>query len=343
MSGEKSRDYVIEFRTLVAESGWNPTVLTAAFHQGLSEELKDELVHRDTPASLDDLIDLVLCIDNRVRQRRRTQGPEIRRGSHGAPYTLSPVYADDEQGESRSQPMQLGYTHLFKSERDARIREQRCLYCRSAGHFCPACTELQGKDKHPSGEGGPLTDSTSPPRAQGLFLSTTMVWGMSETHLQAFVDSGAAGNFLDAGLANWSHWTNPYPLPPLMAGPLSQALFVKNFSTVAAPLIVLTRKVLGKFCWSTEAQQAELKRHLIKAPILQLPDAELLFVIEVDASEVVIGAVLSQRSREDKKLHPCAYFSQCLSPAEWNYDVGDRELLALAGGGKTPLPGLDEP
>ncbi|KAK1804836.1 hypothetical protein P4O66_003676 [Electrophorus voltai] len=49
-----------------------------------------------------------------------------------------------------------------------------------------------------------------------------------------------------------------------------------------------------------------------------LPDAELPFVIEVDASEVGVGAVLPQPSGEDKKLHPCAYFSQRLSPAERN-------------------------
>ncbi|KAK1806150.1 hypothetical protein P4O66_000042 [Electrophorus voltai] len=65
------------------------------------------------------------------------------------------------------------------------------------------------------------------------------------------------------------------------------------------------------------------------APILRLPDAELPFIIEVDASEVGVGAVLSQRSGEDKRLHPCAYFSLCLSPAEQNYDVGDHELLVV--------------
>ncbi|KAK1785180.1 hypothetical protein P4O66_018599 [Electrophorus voltai] len=107
--------------------------------------------------------------------------------------------------------------------------------------------------------------------------------------------------------------------------------FVKNFSAVAAPLIMLTRKALGQFYWSTEAQQVfdELKHRMIKAPILQLPDAKLPFVIEVDASEEGVGAVLSQRFREDDKLHPCAYFSQWLSPAEWNYDVGDHELLVI--------------
>lgn len=42
-----------------------------------------------------------------------------------------------------------------------------------------------------------------------------------------------------------------------------------------------------------------------------------------------MGAVLSQRSATDQKLHPCAYFSRRLSPAEENYDFGNRELLAV--------------
>lgn len=50
--------------------------------------------------------------------------------------------------------------------------------------------------------------------------------------------------------------------------------------------------------------------------------------MEVHASEVGVGAVLSQKG-EDKKLHPCAFFSHWLTPAERNYDVGDRELLAV--------------
>ncbi|KAK1789904.1 hypothetical protein P4O66_002235 [Electrophorus voltai] len=135
-----------EFCTVAAESGWNPTALMAAFHQGLSKDLKHELVHRDTPASLDSLIDLVLHIDNHVRQRHRTRGPEISRGSRGAPYPLSPVHVPDKQGESGSQPMQLGHTHLSWSERDVQMWEGRCLYCGSSGHLRPACPELQGKD-----------------------------------------------------------------------------------------------------------------------------------------------------------------------------------------------------
>ncbi|KAK1799528.1 hypothetical protein P4O66_000411 [Electrophorus voltai] len=149
---------------MAAEGGWNPTALMAALHQGLSKEL----------TSLDDLIDLVLRIDNRIRVRRRARGPEVSRGSRRALHTLSPVHVPDKQGESRAQPMQLRHTRLSQSEHDTRMWEGRCLYWRSLGHLRPACPELQEKRLHPSGEGGPLTDSTSPPRAQGLSLSTTV-------------------------------------------------------------------------------------------------------------------------------------------------------------------------
>ncbi|KAL0150894.1 hypothetical protein M9458_053813, partial [Cirrhinus mrigala] len=53
------------------------------------------------------------------------------------------------------------------------------------------------------------------------------------------------------------------------------------------------------------------------------------FIVEVDASNTGVGAILSQRHGDPAKMHPCAYFSRKLSPAERNYDVGNRELLAM--------------
>lgn len=51
--------------------------------------------------------------------------------------------------------------------------------------------------------------------------------------------------------------------------------------------------------------------------------------MEADTSDIGVGAVLSQRDAVDHKLHPCAFFSRRLSPAEVNYDVGNWELLAV--------------
>ncbi len=106
--------------------------------------------------------------------------------------------------------------------------------------------------------------------------------------------------------------------------------FIRNFSQVAAPLTALT-SVRSHFTWSEVAQNAfdHLKRLFTSAPILITPDPTRQFIVEVDASDVGVGAILSQRSSRDDKVHPCAFFSHRLTSAERNYDVGNRELLAI--------------
>lgn len=67
--------------------------------------------------------------------------------------------------------------------------------------------------------------------------------------------------------------------------------------------------------------------------------------VEVDVSDLGVGAVLSQWA-QDSKLHPCAFFSRRLSPAERNYDIGNRELLAVKlvlGEWRQWLEGASEP
>ena len=85
------------------------------------------------------------------------------------------------------------------------------------------------------------------------------------------------------------------------------------------------------FRWSPEAENAfqSLKHRFTTAPILTLPDPQRQLMVEVDASNEVEGAVLSQRSERDGKMHPCAFLSRWLSRAERNSDVGNRELLVV--------------
>uniref|UniRef100_A0A8C6KLF6 Gypsy retrotransposon integrase-like protein 1 n=1 Tax=Nothobranchius furzeri TaxID=105023 RepID=A0A8C6KLF6_NOTFU len=106
--------------------------------------------------------------------------------------------------------------------------------------------------------------------------------------------------------------------------------FIRNYSQIASPLTKLT-STKRTFVWTPEADTAflELKTRFSQAPVLSRPDPTLQFTVEVDASDSGVGAVLSQRSPSDNLLHPCAFFSKKLSPAEQNYDVGDRELLAV--------------
>ncbi|CAJ0945808.1 unnamed protein product [Ranitomeya imitator] len=107
--------------------------------------------------------------------------------------------------------------------------------------------------------------------------------------------------------------------------------FICNFSSIAKPLTDLTKKGADLVNWSSAAVEAfqELKRRFSSAPVLCQPDVSLPFQVEVDASEIGAGAVLSQRGSGCSVLKPCAFFSRKFSAAERNYDVGNRELLAM--------------
>ena len=105
--------------------------------------------------------------------------------------------------------------------------------------------------------------------------------------------------------------------------------FVRNYSTIANPLTILTSPLVN-FSWGAAENEAfeKLKNALVAAPVLAYPDVSRSFVVEVDASDTGLGAVLSQKG-DGGRLYPCAFFSRKLSSAERNYAVGDRELLAV--------------
>lgn len=99
---------------------------------------------------------------------------------------------------------------------------------------------------------------------------------------------------------------------------------------MAAPLNALTSPKVS-FRWTPVAENAfqHLKTSFAMALVLTLPSPDLQFIVEVDQSDHGIGAVLSQRAGTDNKIHPCAFLSRKLTPAERNYAMGDQELLAV--------------
>ena len=104
--------------------------------------------------------------------------------------------------------------------------------------------------------------------------------------------------------------------------------FVKDFADIAAPLNALTKKNHG-FCWSEEAEISfkTLKQVLSTPPILAMPCDSGDFILDTDASDRAIGAVLSQR--QDGVERVVAYASRALDRREQNYCVTRKELLAI--------------
>lgn len=109
-------------------------------------------------------------------------------------------------------------------------------------------------------------------------------------------------------------------------------LFIRNYSEVVTPLTRLTTNQFktGKLPWGEEASQAFdfLKQSFISAPILKIYEQGKPVFVETDCSDFALGSILSQHD-EDGNLHPVAFHSRKLLPAEINYDTHDKELLAI--------------
>ena len=105
--------------------------------------------------------------------------------------------------------------------------------------------------------------------------------------------------------------------------------FIKGYSKVVQPLTALTKKDSSKE-WTSECQKAfkNLKDAFTTAPILRHFDWDSEIVVETDASDYISAGILSQYDDEGL-LHPVAFYSKKHSPAETNYEIYDKELMAI--------------
>ena len=105
--------------------------------------------------------------------------------------------------------------------------------------------------------------------------------------------------------------------------------FIPGFATIATPLTELTQRS-AKFVWLEKHQQAflSLKNYLCSAPILAYPQFTKPFIVQTDASDVGLGAILAQIDDEGKE-RVIAYASRTLSRRERNYSAMEKEALAV--------------
>jgi hypothetical protein len=103
--------------------------------------------------------------------------------------------------------------------------------------------------------------------------------------------------------------------------------FIKDYLKIAKPLTSLT----GDTPWKWNSLKQHSFKHLIQAitsePVLAIPNTTGEFQIEAEASDYAIGAILSQL--QDGKWHPIAYLSKSLSETQRNYEIYDKEMLAI--------------
>lgn len=107
--------------------------------------------------------------------------------------------------------------------------------------------------------------------------------------------------------------------------------FMPNYADIASPITDLTRKdAPNRVKWTPSCQQAftSLKNTLCSSPVLRSPDFQRNFILQTDASDRGVGAVLSQRD-DDGMDYPIAYFSKKLLPREVRYSTVEKECLAI--------------
>jgi hypothetical protein len=105
--------------------------------------------------------------------------------------------------------------------------------------------------------------------------------------------------------------------------------FIQDFAKLSRPLTTLTCKDVP-FQWGPEQEVAfnALKHAMCTAPILRIPDDIHPFRLESDSSDFATGAVLEQLG-EDGIWHPVAFYSKSLNEHKRNYEIYDKELLAV--------------
>ena len=108
--------------------------------------------------------------------------------------------------------------------------------------------------------------------------------------------------------------------------------FIEGFASVARPLHDMVKKD-EKWEWTEKQEEVfkELKEQFTKELVLAAPDINKKIRMEVDISDYAMGGVLSME-REDGKWRPVAFLSKSLNETERNYEIHDKEMLAIIRG-----------
>jgi len=131
------------------------------------------------------------------------------------------------------------------------------------------------------------------------------------------------------GVLNWPAPRNIKEVQKFLGLANYYRRFIKSFARIAAPLYMLVRKE-QKWKWEKKQEEAfeELKTVFTTEPILAIPDIDREMRVEANASDYVIGGVLSMKC-EDGKWRLVVFISKLLNTTKQNYKIHDKEMLAV--------------
>jgi hypothetical protein len=130
-------------------------------------------------------------------------------------------------------------------------------------------------------------------------------------------------------MQDWEHPSHLKDVSVFLGFATFYCHFIHNYSHIVQLLTFLTH-IGVPFTCSTEQQIVfnTLKATFISAPVLAYFDPDQDIIVEMDTSNYVSTSVLSQYN-DDNILYPMAYFSKKYSPTEYNYEIYDKELMAI--------------
>jgi len=135
------------------------------------------------------------------------------------------------------------------------------------------------------------------------------------------------------GVLEWSVPTKVKQVQAFLGFANFYCRFIENFAKMSKLLSDLTKKDCT-WNWDVEQQNAfeVLKKAFTMAPVLRIPNDKDPFKLSTNASDFAIGVVLSQKDMQTNLWHPVAFFSKLLDVHKRNYEIYNKELLAVIWG-----------
>ena len=196
-------DNSIDFQTLATDSGWEGRALVDAFLQGLAEPLKHELLIRELPEVLEQIIALAICVGARLEDQRRMTAARSQFPRHPVPRRRSEVHRfppSTPRGESEAMMVDRSRVSREPPEGEGVFRLRRGGLLRGT---------VSVKRQRPLVKRGSLVgafhlDSSN---RRHTCLPVTLEWAGRAKKTSALLDSGAEERFLDATVA--AQWGVP--------------------------------------------------------------------------------------------------------------------------------------